>query len=108
MARPKRPDQAQEARDAGLALLREKAVLLPLLKEIYFIPDKTLQFVHDRAWVEGSVYLHPTRRASPDEWARVIGIAAVCLGFGMVRGRARRRTSGRPPVCSVPDASATS
>ncbi len=31
MARPRRPDPAQDARDAGLALLREKAVLFPLL-----------------------------------------------------------------------------
>ncbi|WP_295607309.1 hypothetical protein, partial [uncultured Lamprocystis sp.] len=91
MARPRRPDPAQAARDAGIALLREKAVLLPLLGDIHFIPDKPHLFVADKGWLavtpKGSVYLHPTRRAAPEEWARVIGIAAVCLGFGMVRGR---------------------
>jgi len=91
MARPRRPDPAQAARDAGIALLRDKAVLLPLLGDIHFIPDKAHQFVADKGWLavtpKGSVYLHPTRRAVPEEWARVIGIAAVCLGFGMVRGR---------------------
>jgi predicted metal-dependent peptidase len=84
-------DAAREARDAGIAAVRRNPVLEPLAMETIFLLDKEHDCVAETGWLTispaGTVYLHPKRRAEPEEWARLIAIALACLGFGLVRRR---------------------
>jgi predicted metal-dependent peptidase len=93
MARhPKHPNPAREAAEEGLARVRGQPVLRPLLEECRVLPDVRHQFTGEKGWLtltpNGHIHLHPSRRAEPEEWARLIATALVCLGFGLVRGRA--------------------
>ncbi len=36
---------------------------------------------------DGAIWVHPKRLAAPEEWARVLALAYVSLGFGLVRQR---------------------
>ncbi len=36
---------------------------------------------------DGAIWVHPKRLAAPEEWARVLALAYVALGFGLVRQR---------------------
>lgn len=91
MVRPKHPNPAEEAREAGIALIRQQPVLGPLVHSVYFRADKENRYVGEKGWLtvspSGWIHHHPSRRAAPEEWARVFGIALVMLGFGMVRAR---------------------
>ena len=91
MRRAKHPNPAQEAREAGIALIYDQAVLRPLREKAAIITDKEHRQVGEKAWLaispQGYLHLHPSRRAAPEEWARVIATGLVCLGFGLVRRR---------------------
>ncbi|MES3020759.1 MAG: VWA-like domain-containing protein [Pseudomonadota bacterium] len=80
---------AAMARHAGLEAVMRHPVLATLAAEVSFIVDTNQQFVAAKGWIavspSGYVYLHPKRRALPAAWSRLIGIAVVCLGFGLVR-----------------------
>ncbi len=53
--------------------------------------DDKHQFVSVKGWLalspDGFIWVHPKRVARPEEWARVLGLAYICLGFGLVRQR---------------------
>ncbi|MGZ8244236.1 vWA domain-containing protein [Methylomagnum sp.] len=84
-------DPAREARDAAIALILDHPVLVPLARQVSIRPDVGHSYVAEAAWLtvspRGAVYLHPKRRAEPEEWARLLALALTCLGFGLVRGR---------------------
>jgi predicted metal-dependent peptidase len=91
MSKDRRPDPAALARQTGIAQVLAHPVLGAIAGQASFRVDSTQQFVSARGWLAvssgGTVWLHPKRRASPDEWARVVGIVLSCLGLGMVRRR---------------------
>ena len=88
MTRTSAQDVAGQAREAG-----ERAVwaslLFPIAHKIHFSVDTKHQYVPAKAWLTvspaGVVWLHPKRRAEPQAWTRLMAIALVCLGFGLVR-----------------------
>lgn len=86
-----REDAAVVARDAAIASVKGHAVLGPLAGQVRFSVDTEQRRVAPKGWLAldpaGVVWLHPKRRAAPAAWARVIGAALVCLGFGLVRRR---------------------
>jgi predicted metal-dependent peptidase len=86
-----KPDPAREAREAAILQVLGHPVLAPLARKATIHADSDHRFVADSGWLavspRGSVYLHPKRRAAPEEWARLIALALACLGFGLVRRR---------------------
>ncbi|KQV42944.1 hypothetical protein [Duganella sp. Root336D2] len=91
MSKDKKPDPAAAARQAGIALVQAHPVLGAIAKQVQFRPDPTHQIAPAKGWLAlspgGTVWLHPKRRAQPEEWARVVGIMLSCLGLGLVRRR---------------------
>jgi predicted metal-dependent peptidase len=82
---------AAEARDEGWRIVKAHAVFGALAEEATLIVDNGERHVTDRAWAAitpaGTIWVHATRQAGADEWARVLGILLACLGFGLVRRR---------------------
>ncbi|NVD96493.1 hypothetical protein [Massilia sp. BJB1822] len=91
MSKDKRQDSAALARQAGIEQVRAHLVLGAVAKGGRLYVDEQQRFVSAKAWLavapDGNVWLHPKRRAQPEEWARVIGIVLSCLGLGLVRQR---------------------
>jgi len=91
MSKDKKPDPAAAARKAGIAQVLAHPVLGAIAGQVNFRAEATQQMVPAKGWLAvspgGTVWLHPKRRAHPEQWARVIGIALSCLGLGMVRRR---------------------
>ncbi len=89
MRRPPQKDAAAEARNAAIKKVRSHPVLGTVTESLTFSLDTEHRFVSTKAWLavspSGTVWLHPKRRAEPEAWTRMIAIAAVCLGFGMLR-----------------------
>lgn len=88
----KTADPAAQNRDAAWALVRQQPVLAPILSSMTLVLDHERRVVGDAGWFavtsEGRLWLHPKRRAELAAWARMMALAAVCLGFGLVRRRA--------------------
>ncbi|MBK5968360.1 MULTISPECIES: vWA domain-containing protein [Thiorhodovibrio] len=86
-----RPHPTQEAQQAGIGLLQTQPVLLPLLNACHIHRDTDHQHLGRVGWLvlsaHGEIWLHPSRRAQPAEWARLIATALVCLGLGSVQRR---------------------
>ena len=80
---------AAEARQAGLQAVQKHPMLAPLAQATSFMVDKEHQYVSSKGWLAlspaGQIWLHGKRQAAPEAWTRVIAIALVCLGFGLVR-----------------------
>lgn len=91
MSKDKKSDSATLARQAGIEQVRAHPVLGAVAKGARLCLDEQQRFVCAKAWLavapDGTVWLHPKRRAQPEEWARVIGIVLSCLGLGLVRQR---------------------
>ena len=91
MSKYKKPDPAAAARQAGIAEVLAHPVLGAIAGQVEFRADATQQVVAAKGWLAvspgGTVWLHPKRRAQPEQWARVIGIVLSCLGLGLVRRR---------------------
>ncbi|MCB1771817.1 MAG: hypothetical protein KDJ31_19280, partial [Candidatus Competibacteraceae bacterium] len=53
--------------------------------------DDEYHQVGPKGWLalapDGTIWVHPKRQATPREWARVLALAYVSLGFGLVRQR---------------------
>lgn len=89
MSGKKRNDPAAIARSAGLRLAQAHPVLEPLAESARFIVDTEQRYVFGKAWLavspHGTIWLHAKRSADVYTWARLAGIALICLGFGLVR-----------------------
>ena len=88
MTRTPAQDVAGQARQAAIQSLWG-SILFPIASKIHFSVDTKHQYVPAKAWLTvspaGVVWLHPKRRAEPQAWTRLMAIALVCLGFGLVR-----------------------
>jgi predicted metal-dependent peptidase len=91
MRKSNMPDPAAAARQAGIAQAMAHPVLGAVAAQVNFRIDSSRSVVSEKGWLAvspgGTVWLHPKRRALPDEWARVVGIVLSCLGLGLVRRR---------------------
>jgi predicted metal-dependent peptidase len=80
---------ANQAREAGMNFLLGQSVLHSLAYAVSFSVDTKHEYVSHKGWLavsaSGKIWLHPKRRADPQAWGRVMAIALVCLGFGLVR-----------------------
>jgi predicted metal-dependent peptidase len=80
---------AAQARDEGWRLVKAHAVFGHLAEEATLIVDSGERRVTGSAWAavtpQGTIFLHASRHATAEEWARVMGVLLACLGFGLVR-----------------------
>ena len=85
---PRGPDTAAKARQAGINAIYSHPLFAPLATSTTFVDDKELRVCPPHGWtavaISGRVHLHPTRRASPEEWTWTIAHSLLHLGFGHV------------------------
>ncbi|MCZ7456935.1 vWA domain-containing protein [Streptomyces sp. WMMC940] len=81
-----RPDPAAESFLAGLAAVKRNPALASLDADVCRSRDCALGPRHGLAAVDsnGTVHVHPDRRAEPAEWAWAIAHCLIHLGFGHV------------------------
>lgn len=88
------PDPAELARQQGIALLRAHPLFTPLVLSARFAVDPGAKTCPGEGWAvvssSGAVALNGTRRASPEEWAWVIGHCLLHLAFGHLDESHRR------------------
>jgi predicted metal-dependent peptidase len=91
MSKSLHQNAAAESRNAAVNLLKAHPVLAPLMASASVHVDINLRYVSSKAWLTvspvGTIYLHGKRKADAAAWTRVIAVALVCLGFGLVRRR---------------------
>lgn len=91
MSKSLHQNAAAESRNAAVNLLKAHPVLAPLMASASVHVDVNLRYVSSKAWLTvspvGTIYLHGKRKADAAAWTRVIAVALVCLGFGLVRRR---------------------
>ncbi len=84
-----RQNTAAESRNAAVGLLKSHPVLAPLMASVSVQIDTNHRYVSAKGWLavspSGILYLHAKRKADAAAWTRVIAVALVCLGFGLVR-----------------------
>lgn len=89
MSRNPQQAAAEQARKDALQLLRAHPILAPLVESTSFQVDTNHRYVSEKGWLavtpNGTIWLHGKRRAEIPAWTRVMAIALVCLGFGLVR-----------------------
>lgn len=90
----KRRQAAETAARRGFLEGRTLAGQPPLdaiAQTVHIAFDDEHRWVDSHGWlalaVDGTIWVHPQRQAAPREWARVLALAYVCLGFGLVRTR---------------------
>lgn len=73
------------------SLLARQAPLDAIAGEAHLFSDDKHHYMSPKGWLalspNGYLWVHPKRLAEPKEWARVLALAYVCLGFGLVRQR---------------------
>lgn len=91
MSKSPQPNAAAESRTAALRLLQVHPVLAPLMASTSFHVDTNMHYVAAKSWLAvsptGTLWLHGKRKAEVAAWTRVMAMALVCLGFGLVRQR---------------------
>ncbi|MBK7051934.1 MAG: peptidase [Rhodoferax sp.] len=89
MSRHPQSGVAAEARTAAVQCLKAHPVLAPLMESVSFVVDANQRFVSQKGWLAvspvGTIWLHGQRRADASAWTRVMAMALICLGFGLVR-----------------------
>ncbi len=79
----------EQARFMAQQNVQSDTVLGSLAKSVSFMVDTKHQFVSEKGWLaitpSGTIWLHGKRRAEAPAWTRVMAMAVVCLGFGLVR-----------------------
>ena len=75
--------------DRMIRALRAHPILGHLAHVTRIFLDTKLQYVSPRGWIavspNGDIWLNGQRKAEPAAWTRVIALALVSLGFGLVR-----------------------
>lgn len=75
--------------DQVIRSLRAHPILGHLAQVTRIFLDTKLHYVSPRAWIavspNGDIWLNGKRKAEPAAWMRVIALALVSLGFGLVR-----------------------
>lgn len=91
MAKKQQNNSALIAQQEGLELIKKYKIFLPLLSEVTVKEDSDFSNVKNKQWQgwlfieQGRISLHPKRRAKPEEWARLIAIGLVSMGFGEIK-----------------------
>ena len=102
--RQQKQDVARENYEAGLSTLGQHPMFGPLLSHAWLRRWKPSRCPED-GWAvvtsEGSVHVHPTRVAHPDEWVYVLAHCLLHLGFGHFRARERPREWNAACDCFV-------
>ncbi len=87
-------DPAREAFEKGLALVKAHPLYGALLEDARVTGGKH-SLCPPEGWAvvvdTGCIHVHPTRRGSPEEWARVLAHCLLHLAFGHFQERARAR-----------------
>ncbi len=88
MKRNSTRDAAAEARNTAILQLRYHPVLALICEQISIRADTDHRYLGERSWIvvqpNGNIWLHPKRLLTPEEWLRLLALATVCLGFGLV------------------------
>ncbi len=96
-------DPAEEAFQAGCAIVRGHPLLGALYGACSVLRDKRFPLAGD-AWAtvdrRGVIVAHPTRRATPEEWAYVIAHLLLHLGFGHFDPAGREGTEWNAACCA--------
>ena len=86
-----RQNAAIESRNAAWGILNAHPILAPLMASASFNVDTHLRYVSPKGWLAvspgGTIWLHGKRKAEVAAWTRIMAVALVCLGFGLVRRR---------------------
>jgi predicted metal-dependent peptidase len=86
-------DPATQAYLAGLSALHGHPLFLPLLRRATVTRNDSWSRCPADAWAvvsqNGCIHIHPSRRATSEEWIWVIAHCALHLGFGHFQKRAR-------------------
>lgn len=91
MAKKQSNNPALIAQREGLELVKNHKIFLPLLRSTSIREDNDFNNVNNKQWQgwlmieKGRITLHPKRRAKPEEWARLIAIGLVSIGFGDIK-----------------------
>lgn len=89
MSKSPHQNAAIEPRNAALHFLKVHPVLAPLMASASFHVDTHLRYVSPTGWLavspDGTIWLHGKRKAEVAAWSRIMALALVCLGFGLVR-----------------------
>jgi predicted metal-dependent peptidase len=87
-------DAAKEAFSKGLALVEAHPLYGALLRHARVLRHEG-DLCPEGGWVvvvdTGELHVHPTRRAAPEEWARVLAHGLLHLAFGHFQERSRPR-----------------
>ncbi|HEY7833055.1 MAG TPA: hypothetical protein VIG30_05765 [Ktedonobacterales bacterium] len=107
-AAPSEDDLAAKHFAAGCDLVRAHPLFAPLMQHAYIIREAGTSQCPRDGWavVFGGgemslIHAHPTRRATPEEWAYVLAHALLHLGFGHVQRRERQREWNAACDCVV-------
>jgi len=75
--------------DPVIRALKAHPIVGRLANDINIYTDTKMQYVSPNGWVavspQGYIWLNGKRKAEPAAWTRVIALAVVSLGFGLVR-----------------------
>lgn len=88
MKKTKGINPAQEAFEVGCRLVTQNPVLGPLIKEAVLRFDDSYPMAREdwaRVTSDGGIYANSHRRATPQEWAYVIGHCLLHLALGHIR-----------------------
>ncbi|KEY58937.1 hypothetical protein [Serratia sp. DD3] len=87
----KNKNSALEACRAGINLISNHPLFMPMWRSVYTHFDDKHQYVSSKGWLtvspRGHFYFNAQRRLTPVQWARMIAQALVALGFGLVQQR---------------------
>jgi predicted metal-dependent peptidase len=83
-------DPATLAFEQGVSSLKAELLFVPLLYRSSIIRSGKNRYP-DKGWAvvtsNGEIYVHPTRRAAPEEWVYVLAHCLLHLGFGHFKER---------------------
>lgn len=74
---------------SGVAIVKQQPLLMPMCREVSIACDSGNNYISTKGWLtvssDGQLWLNPKRRATAEQWARLIAQAMTMLGFGFIR-----------------------